>query len=154
MDSIIDGFFGYVAALRGNRWFPVERQINAALARCAVTIDGKYTQFEAPQSCTGDNEHAATWRFTDQWSHGEKLQPTAFQSWPLFAASAFALATPVSSFAICCSMDTLEGRQRWKKSFQTPFKFYSIPIIVNKYLPDYFLCFKGFGCIRGSKNWK
>lgn len=66
-------FLGYVAALRGNRWFPVERQINAALARCAVTIDGKYPQFKAPQGCTGDNEHAAAWRFTDQWSHGENL---------------------------------------------------------------------------------
>lgn len=134
-----------------NCWFPVEGQINAALARCAVTIDGKYPQFKAPQSCTGDNEHAATWRFTDQWSHGDKLQPTAFQSWPLFASSTFALRTPLSSFAIFCSMDTLEGNTAVEKSFQTPFKFYSIPIIVNKYLPDYFLCLKGFGCIRGSK---
>lgn len=32
------------------------------------------------------------------------------------------------------------------KSFQTPLKFYSISVIVNKEI--FLLCFKRFGCIR------
>lgn len=90
---------------------PCWKANHAAVARCAVTIDGKYAQFEAPQSSTGDNKLAASLRLMDQWSSGDKFQRMVFQS---FAPVCALLLIGNNTFVFCYF------------AIQTPWKTYSI----------------------------